>query len=67
MVLNNADVSSEYILRLKREIEAKTDKMFSKTEDQEKVKTSAGDLQEMSKRFKQSLEVLAIYPAAVTC
>jgi hypothetical protein len=68
-VLNNLDVSSEYIIRLKSEIETKTIAiptvgqhqpervMFPKPEDQEKLKIALADLLEVSKLFKQSLEV----------
>lgn len=67
VALNNLDVSSEYILRLKNEIESSTMSgggagggsraMFTKQEDQEKVKTALADLLDISKRFKQVLEV----------
>lgn len=57
MALNNLEVSSEFILRIKGDIESKTERMFSKPEDKEKVKTALGDLHEISKRFKQTLDV----------
>jgi hypothetical protein len=74
-MLNNLDVSSEYILRLKSEIEAKAcdpksaiaasnnnnnsnnNFMFVKVEDRDKIKPAITDLLELSKRFKQALEV----------
>jgi hypothetical protein len=49
-------------MRLKSEIEAKAvgDRPMFGADDLDKVKTSIADLLEISKRFKQALEVLSL-------
>ncbi|XP_028752306.1 conserved oligomeric Golgi complex subunit 4 [Neltuma alba] len=53
--LNNIDVSSEYILKLKHEIEEQCNEVFPLPADREKVKSCLSELGDMSNAFKQSL------------
>ncbi|KAG9452153.1 hypothetical protein H6P81_005057 [Aristolochia fimbriata] len=53
--LNNMDVSSEYVLKLKQEIEEQCAEVFASTTDREKVKSCVSELGEMSNGFKQIL------------
>lgn len=53
--LNNIDVSSEYVLKLRHEIEEQCAEVFPVPADREKVKSCLSDLGEMSNGFKQAL------------
>ncbi|KAI9076792.1 hypothetical protein K1719_041208 [Acacia pycnantha] len=53
--LNNIDVSSEYVLKLKHEIEEQCNEVFPAPADREKVKSCLSELGDMSTAFKQSL------------
>ncbi|KAJ0113210.1 hypothetical protein Patl1_00691 [Pistacia atlantica] len=53
--LNNIDVSSEYVLKLKHEIEEKCAEVFPAPADREKVKSCLSELADLSKTFKQAL------------
>lgn len=53
--LNNMDVSSEYVLKLRHEIEEQCLEVFSAPADREKVKSCLSELSEMSNNFKQLL------------
>ncbi|XP_068651260.1 conserved oligomeric Golgi complex subunit 4-like isoform X2 [Aristolochia californica] len=53
--LNNMDVSSEYVLKLKQEIEEQCAEVFPSATDREKVKSCTSELGEMSNGFKQIL------------
>ncbi|XP_070674333.1 conserved oligomeric Golgi complex subunit 4-like [Malus domestica] len=54
-VLNNMDVSSEYVLKLKHEIEEQCLEVFPAPVDREKVKSCLSELGDMSNTFKQAL------------
>ncbi|PQQ16053.1 conserved oligomeric Golgi complex subunit 4-like [Prunus yedoensis var. nudiflora] len=54
-VLNNLDVSSEYVLKLKHEIEEQCLEVFPAPVDGEKVKSCLSELGDMSNTFKQAL------------
>ncbi|PRQ56323.1 putative oligomeric Golgi complex, subunit 4 protein [Rosa chinensis] len=54
-VLNNMDVSSEYVLKLKHEIEEQCLEVFPAPADREKVKSCLSELGDMSITFKQAL------------
>ncbi|CAL9007582.1 unnamed protein product [Prunus brigantina] len=55
-VLNNLDVSSEYVLKLKHEIEEQClEVVFPAPVDREKVKSCLSELGDMSNTFKQAL------------
>uniref|UniRef100_A0A6P4A637 Conserved oligomeric Golgi complex subunit 4 n=1 Tax=Ziziphus jujuba TaxID=326968 RepID=A0A6P4A637_ZIZJJ len=54
-VLNNMDVSCEYVLKLKHEIEEQCAEVFPAPGDREKVKSCLSELGDMSNTFKQSL------------
>ncbi|XP_021822657.1 conserved oligomeric Golgi complex subunit 4-like [Prunus avium] len=54
-VLNNLDVSSEYVLKLKHEIEEQCLEVFPAPVDREKVKSCLSELGDMSNTFKQAL------------
>lgn len=54
-VLNNMDVSSEYVLKLKHEIEEQCLEVFPAPADREKVKSCLSELGDMSNTFKQAL------------
>ncbi|XP_021818836.1 conserved oligomeric Golgi complex subunit 4-like [Prunus avium] len=54
-VLNNMDVSSEYVLKLKHEIEDQCLEVFPAPVDREKVKSCLSELGDMSNTFKQAL------------
>jgi len=56
VVLNNLEVSADYMLRLKKEIEAKCDKIFTQQEEKDKLKMTIADLQDTSKHFRALLE-----------
>jgi len=56
VVLNNLEVSADYMLRLKKEIESQCDKKFSQPEEKEKLKLTITDLQDTSKHFRALLE-----------
>ncbi|KAF5733385.1 conserved oligomeric Golgi complex subunit 4 [Tripterygium wilfordii] len=53
--LNNMDVSSEYVLKLKHEIEEQCAEVFRAPADREKVKSCLSELGDMSNNFKQTL------------
>ncbi|KAE9598059.1 hypothetical protein Lal_00003977 [Lupinus albus] len=53
--LNNMDVSSEYVLKLKYEIEEQCAEVFPAPSDREKVKSCLSELGESSNAFKQAL------------
>ncbi|CBI38713.3 unnamed protein product, partial [Vitis vinifera] len=53
--LNNMDVSSEYVLKLRHEIEEQCAEVFPTPADREKVKSCLSELGEMSNIFKQTL------------
>lgn len=53
--LNNMDVSSEYVLKLRHEIEEQCAEVFPTPADREKVKSCLSELGEMSNSFKQTL------------
>ncbi|ERM93568.1 hypothetical protein AMTR_s00004p00104770 [Amborella trichopoda] len=53
--LNNMDVSSEYALKLKQEIEEHCAEVFPAPADREKVKSCLSDLGEVSEGFRQAL------------
>ncbi|OVA04695.1 Exocyst complex component Sec6 [Macleaya cordata] len=54
-VLNNMDVSSEYVLKLRHEIEEQCAEVFPAPADRERVKSCLSELGEMSTGFKQAL------------
>lgn len=54
-VLNNLDISSEYVLKLRVEIEEHCAEALSASTDREKVKACLSDLAETSNAFKQVL------------
>ncbi|KAI4378391.1 hypothetical protein MLD38_015876 [Melastoma candidum] len=54
--LNNMDVSSEYVLKLKHEIEEQCAEVFPAPADRERVKSCLSELGDMSNSFKQALE-----------
>ncbi|XP_057977299.1 conserved oligomeric Golgi complex subunit 4 [Malania oleifera] len=54
-VLNNMDVSSEYVLKLRHEIEEQCAEAFPAPADREKVKSCLSDFGDMSNSFKQAL------------
>ncbi|KAE9593592.1 putative oligomeric Golgi complex, subunit 4 protein [Lupinus albus] len=53
--LNNMDVSSEYVLKLKYEIEEQCAEAFPAPADREKVKSCLSEMGESSNAFKQAL------------
>ncbi|XP_030475398.1 conserved oligomeric Golgi complex subunit 4 [Syzygium oleosum] len=53
--LNNMDVSSEYVVKLKHEIEEQCAQVFAAPADRERVKSCLSELGEMSNAFKQAL------------
>ncbi|CAI8615801.1 unnamed protein product [Vicia faba] len=53
--LNNMDVSSEYVLKLKHEIEEQCAEVFPALADREKVKSCLSELGDSSNAFKQAL------------
>ncbi|KAL9314903.1 hypothetical protein ACSQ67_020355 [Phaseolus vulgaris] len=53
--LNNMDVSSEYVLKLKHEIEEQCGEVFPAPADREKVKSCLTELVDCSNAFKQAL------------
>ncbi|XP_008459829.2 conserved oligomeric Golgi complex subunit 4 [Cucumis melo] len=53
--LNNMDVSSEYVLKLKHEIEEQCAEVFPAPAEREKVKSCLSELGDMSNTFKQAL------------
>ncbi|PON75531.1 RINT/TIP-like [Parasponia andersonii] len=53
--LNNMDVSSEYVLKLKHEIEEQCAEVFPAPADRERVKSCLSELGDMSNTFKQAL------------
>ncbi|XP_059456275.1 conserved oligomeric Golgi complex subunit 4 [Corylus avellana] len=53
--LNNMDVSSEYVLKLKHEIEEQCAEIFPAPADREKVKSCLSELSDMCNTFKQAL------------
>ncbi|EEF47059.1 conserved hypothetical protein [Ricinus communis] len=53
--LNNIDVSSEYVQKLKHEIEEQCAQVFPASADREKVKSCLSELGDMSNTFKQAL------------
>ncbi|XP_057499387.1 conserved oligomeric Golgi complex subunit 4-like [Actinidia eriantha] len=55
--LNNMDVSSEYALKLRQEIEEQCTKVFPAPADRERVKSCLSELGEMSNSFKKALNV----------
>ncbi|GFY93543.1 hypothetical protein Acr_08g0019390 [Actinidia rufa] len=55
--LNNMDVSSEYALKLRQEIEEQCTKVFPAPADRERVKSCLSEFGEMSNGFKKALNV----------
>ncbi|XP_061338849.1 conserved oligomeric Golgi complex subunit 4 [Gastrolobium bilobum] len=55
--LNNVDVSSEYVLKLKHEIEEQCAEVFPALADREKIKSCLSELGDSSNAFKQALNV----------
>ncbi|XP_010263126.1 PREDICTED: conserved oligomeric Golgi complex subunit 4 [Nelumbo nucifera] len=55
--LNNMDVSAEYVLKLRHEIEEQCVEVFPAPADRERVKSCLSELGEMSNSFKQTLNV----------
>lgn len=55
--LNNMDVSSEYALKLRHEIEEQCAEVFPAPADRERVKSCLSELGEMSNSFKKALNV----------
>ncbi|KAI8025016.1 Conserved oligomeric Golgi complex subunit 4 [Camellia lanceoleosa] len=55
--LNNMDVSSEYALKLRQEIEEHCAEVFPAPADRERVKSCLSELGEMSNIFKKALNV----------
>ncbi|XP_013629346.1 PREDICTED: conserved oligomeric Golgi complex subunit 4 [Brassica oleracea var. oleracea] len=53
--LNNMDVSCEYILKLKHEIEEQCTEVFPAPADRERIKSCLSELGELSNTFKQLL------------
>ncbi|GAB4850693.1 Golgi transport complex subunit 4 [Ancistrocladus abbreviatus] len=53
--LNNMDVSSEYVLKLRHEIEEQCTEVFPAPAEREKIKSCLSELSEMSNSFKQAL------------
>ncbi|KAF5464549.1 hypothetical protein F2P56_014620 [Juglans regia] len=53
--LNNMDVSGEYVLKLKHEIEEQCAEVFPAPGDRERVKSCLSELSDMSNIFKQAL------------
>ncbi|OMO65533.1 Conserved oligomeric Golgi complex, subunit 4 [Corchorus olitorius] len=53
--LNNIDLSSEYVLKLKHEIEEQCAEVFPAPVEREKVKSCLTELAELSNTFKQAL------------
>lgn len=53
--LNNMDVSSEYVLKLKHEIEEQCVEVFPAPADRERVKSCLSEMGDMSNTFKQAL------------
>ncbi|GLT41818.1 hypothetical protein SLA2020_158560 [Shorea laevis] len=53
--LNNMDVSSEYILKLKHEIEEQCAEVFPAPAEREKVKSCLSELGDLSNTYKQAL------------
>ncbi|XP_047308759.1 conserved oligomeric Golgi complex subunit 4-like [Impatiens glandulifera] len=54
--LNNMDVSCEYALKLKQEIEEQCAEVFPALTDRERVKSCLSELGDMSNSFKKSLD-----------
>ncbi|PSS05110.1 Conserved oligomeric Golgi complex subunit 4 like [Actinidia chinensis var. chinensis] len=55
--LNNMDVSSEYALKLRQEIEEQCTELFPAPGDRERVKSCLSELGEMSNSFKKALNI----------
>ncbi|KAG8390718.1 hypothetical protein BUALT_Bualt01G0112600 [Buddleja alternifolia] len=55
--LNNMDVSSEYALKLRHEIEEQCQEAFPAPADRERTKSCLSELNEMSSSFKKTLNV----------
>ncbi|GFY81568.1 hypothetical protein Acr_01g0013770 [Actinidia rufa] len=55
--LNNMDVSSEYALKLRQEIEEQCTEVFPAPADRERVKSCLSELGEMSNSFKKALNI----------
>ncbi|XP_017979200.1 PREDICTED: conserved oligomeric Golgi complex subunit 4 [Theobroma cacao] len=53
--LNNIDLSSEYVLKLKHEIEEQCAEVFPAPAEREKVKSCLSELADLSNTFKQAL------------
>ncbi|XVF26456.1 hypothetical protein REPUB_Repub14bG0018100 [Reevesia pubescens] len=53
--LNNIDLSSEYVLKLKHEIEEQCAEVFPAPAERERVKSCLSELADMSNSFKQAL------------
>jgi hypothetical protein len=56
VVLNNLEVSCEYILKLKTNLESEESAIFTDTTDKEKIKICVHDLLETSRNYKQLLQ-----------
>lgn len=54
-MLNNLEVSSEYIVKLKKEVETESQRIFNGNDP--KLKSCLDDLQESSTNFKRVLQV----------
>lgn len=55
--LNNMDVSSEYALKLRHEIDEQCAEVFTAPGDRERVKSCLSELNEMSNTFKRALSI----------
>ncbi|XP_054782804.1 conserved oligomeric Golgi complex subunit 4-like [Prosopis cineraria] len=65
--LNNLDVSSEYALKLKHEIEEQFAEVFPAPADRERVKSCLSELGDMSNAFNQALSVgMELLAATIT-
>ncbi|GLT79836.1 hypothetical protein SLA2020_513090 [Shorea laevis] len=53
--LNNMDVSSEYVMKLKHEIEEQCAEVFPASAERERVKSCLSELGDLSNTFKQAL------------
>ncbi|KAL8144533.1 hypothetical protein V2J09_017565 [Rumex salicifolius] len=53
--LNNMDVSGEYVMKLRHEIEEQCAEVFPAPADRERIKSCLSELGEMSNAFKQAL------------
>lgn len=56
VILNNLEVSSDNIVKLKNEIEVECERVFKSAADREKVRVSAAELNETARNFKRVLQ-----------